>query len=280
MSVYCINILVINYQSRQVAVLGMVWGWSWVVCWLRGMVWSCWFVFWVLGNTVIFNISNVSTISIYVIGNDLGTAIRKSNTVLTSSGITFTVFISRERGLGVIILDGITVLVNSWAIIGRFVIRSWLVVSRGWVYNWLVNNWGNIWSWFVDNWGMIRCWSWGMIRCWFVDNWGMIRCWSWVVYWSSFVNWSWVIYWSMVNWSWVIWSSMVDWSWVIWGGVVNWDMSWGMDSSSVLFTSIRVVYVLGSSMRLASNNSVVSTMCFVDRVTYSRGIAVFHSLVA
>merc|ERR1712038_968700 len=228
----------------------MVWGWSWVVCWLRGMVWSCWFVFWVLGNTFIFDISYVATISIYVIGNNLGTAIRKSNTVFTSSGITFTVFISRERGLGVIILDGITVLVNSWAFIGRFMIRSWLVISRGWVYNW------------------------------FVDNWGMIRCWSWVVYWSSFVNWSWVIYWSMVNWSWVIWSSMVDWSWVIWGSVVNWDMSWGMDSSSVLFTSIRVMYVLGSSMRLASNNSVVSTMCFVDRVTYSRGIAVFHSLVA
>merc|ERR1712048_1432906 len=142
MFVYCINILVINYQSRQVAVLGMVWGWSWVVCWLRGMVWSCWFVFWVLGNTFVLNISNVATISIYVIGNNLGTAIRKSNTVFTSSGITFTVFISRERGLGVIILDGITVLVNSWAFIGRF---------------------------------MIRCWSWGMIRSWFVDNWGMIR---------------------------------------------------------------------------------------------------------
>jgi len=252
----------------------MVWGWSWVVCWLRGVVWSSWFVFWVLGNTFVFDISDVATISIYGIGNNLGATIGKGNTVLTSGFFTFTVFIGRESSLGVIILDSITILVYSWSIIGRFVIRSrcmvcWSMVCWCCVYNWLVNNWGYVWGWFVDNWGMIWCW--------FVDNWGMIWCWGWVVYGSNFG--SWMIYRGMVNWSWVIWGSMVDGSMSIcWG--MDWDMSWGMDSSAILFTSIGVVHVLGSSMRLASNNSVMSPMWFVHRVAYSRGIAVFYNLVA
>merc|ERR1711981_586817 len=156
---------------------------------------------------------------------------------------------------GIIILDSITVFIYSWSIVGRFMIRSWLMVCWSWVNNWLVNNWGYVWGWFVNNWGMV--WSW------FVDNWGMIRCWCWVIYGG-----------------WLIGSSMVDWGWVIWSSMVDWDMSWGMDSSAVLFSSIRIVYVLGSSMRLASNNSVVSTMCFVNRVAYSGGIAVFHNLMA
>jgi len=259
----------------------MVWDWSGVVSWLRGVVWSCWLVFWVLGNTFVFNISYVATIGIYVIADNLGATIRKGNSVATGSGITITVFISRECSLGIIILDSITVFIYSWSIVGRFMIRSWLMVCWSWVDNWLVNNWGYVWGWFVNNWGMVWSWfvdNWGMIRCWcwviyggwLVDNWGMIRCWSCVINWSRLV----------INWGWVIGSSMVDWGWVIWSSMVDWDMSWGMDSSTVLFSSIRIVYVLGSSMRLASNNSVVSTMCFVDRVTYSRGIAVFHSLVA
>ena len=264
----------------------MVWDWSGVVSWLRGVVWS-WLVFWVLGNTFVFNISYVSTIGIYVIGNNLGAAIGKGNGVATGSGIAITVFISRECSLGIIILDSITVFIYSWSIIGRFMIRSWLMVCWSWgmiswscVNNWLVNNWGYVWGWFVNNWGMVWSWfvdNWGMIRCWccviyggwLVYNWGMVRCWSCVINWSRLV----------INWGWVIGSSMVDGSMSIcWG--MDWDMSWGMDSSAVLFSSIGIVYVLGSSMRLTSNNSVVSTMCFVNRVAYSGGIAVFHNLMA
>merc|ERR1711936_1332156 len=148
-------------------------------------------------------------------------------------------------------------MVSSWGM-------GWGMVSWS-MYYWLAYNWGMIrsWSWFVDNWGMI--WSW------LVDYWGMIRCWGWVIDWGMYL--------SVMNWSWVVWGSMVDWGVsVCWG--VDWDMSWGVDSSAVLFSSIRIVYVLWGSMRLASNNSVVRTMGFVDGVAYRRGIAVFDYLMA
>ena len=217
----------------------------------------------------------------------LGATIGKSNRVATSGGITVAVFVGRESGLGVIILDSVSVFVYSWSIISWFMVSSW---GMGWgmvswgMYYWLVYNWGNIRSWFVDNWGMIRSWSWfvdnwGMIWSWLVDywgmirsrSWGMIRCWCWVIDWGMDL--------SVMNWSWVVWGSMVDWGVsVCWG--VDWDMSWGVDSSAVLFSSIRIVYVLWGSMRLASNNSVVGTMGFVDGVAYGRGIAVFDYLMA
>merc|ERR1712061_162671 len=227
--VYCLNKRVINSQSRQnVAVLGMIWGWFGCV------VWS-WFVFWVLGNTFVFNVSDITVISVSGVGNNLGTAIGKSNTVFTSDNITVTVFIGGKVSLGVVILNSITILVNSWAIIGWFVIRSWLVVS---------------WSWVDD---------------WFVYNWGMIRSWGWVVYWGWLVvSWGGVVRGGMVD-------SMVDWvwdgvmdSWVSISGGMYWYMCWSMNGGTVFFTSIRVVYVLGSGMGLGGYNGVVSTMGFVD----------------
>merc|ERR1711899_560422 len=146
--VYCLNKRVINIQSRQnVAVLGMIWGW------LGCVVWS-WFVFWGLGNTFVFNVSDITVISVSGVGNNLGTAIGKSNTVFTSDNITVTVFIGGKVSLGVVILNSITILVNSWAIIGWFVIGGWFVYNRG------------------------------VIRSWFVYDWGMIRSWGWMVYWG------------------------------------------------------------------------------------------------
>merc|ERR1711981_81037 len=166
--VYCLNKRVINSQSRQnVAVLGMIWGW------LGCVVWS-WFVFWVMGNTFVFNVSDITVISVSGIGNNLGTAIGKSNTVFTSDNITVTVFISGKISLGVVILNSITILVNSWAIIGWVVIRSW----------------------FVYDGSMIRSWSW-------VVYWGSFVCWGGVV-WDGMMD-SWVsigggMYWDM-SWS-------------------------------------------------------------------------------
>ena len=196
--------------------------------------------------------------------NMLGAAIGKSNRVATGGGISVTVFAGRESSLGVIILDSVSVFIYSWSFIGWFMIRSWFVVSWSWVSNWLVYNWGNIWSWLVYN------WSWGMIRSWLVYNWGMIRSWF-VYYWGMIRSWGWVIDWGMnlsvVDWSWVVWSSMMDWGVsVCWG--VDWDVSWGVDSSAVLFSRVWVVYGLWGSMRLASNNSVVGSVGFVDGMAY------------
>ena len=164
----------------------MIWGW------LGCVVWS-WFVFWVLGNTFVFNVSDITVISVSGVGNNLGTAIGKSNTVFTSDNITVTVFIGGKVSLGVVILNSITILVNSWAIIGWFVIRSWLVVSWGWVGNGFVYNWGYIWSWFVNNWCMVRSWfvnrSWVVNWGWFMVNWGWV-VWSWVTIYRSMVGWS------------------------------------------------------------------------------------------
>jgi len=254
--------------------------WGWVVCRLWGwVVWS-WLVFWVLGYTFVFNISDITSITIYGVGNDLGTTIRKGNTVFTSGSIAITVLVSGKVRFGVVISYGITVLVNSWPIISRFgMIRSWFVVSWCWVDNGFVyNGWGNIWSWLVDNWGNIWSWlvdNWGMIRSWFVDNWGMIRSWGWVVNWGNFVyEWS-----GVIDGGGMIWGSMMD-SWVSISWGMYWNMGGGMYSSTILFSIIRVVYSLGSGMGLASNNGVVNTMRLVHRVAYSRGIAVFDSLVA
>ena len=217
----------------------------------------------------------------------LGAAIGKSNRVAASSGISVTVFAGRESSLRVIILDSVSILVYSWSFIGWFMVRGWLVVSWSWMGNWLVYNWGNIWSWLVYNWGwsVIRSWLmynwgnvwswfvyyWGMIRSWFVDNWGMVWSWGWVIDWGMNL--------SVMNWGWVVWGSMMDWGVsVCWG--VDWDMSWGVDSSAVLFSSIRIVYVLWSSMGLASNDSMVGSMRFVDGMAYGWGIAVFDYLMA
>ena len=125
----------------------------------------------------------------------LGATIGKSNGVATSGGITVAVFVGRESGLGVIILDSVSVFVYSWSIISWFMVSSW---GMGW--------------------GMV---SWGMYY-WLVYNWGMI-------------NWS-----SVINWGSVVWTSLVD-----------WNMGRGMDSSTVFFSSIWVMYVLWGSMGLA-----------------------------
>merc|ERR1712088_591441 len=109
---------------------------------------------------------------------------------------------------------------------------------------------------FIYSWSFI---GWFMIRSWFVYYWGMIRSWSWVIDWGMNL--------SVVDWSWVVWSSMMDWGVsVCWG--VDWDVSWGVDSSAVLFSRVWVVYGLWGSMRLASNNSVVGSVGFVYGVAY------------
>merc|ERR1711902_289664 len=94
-------------------------------------------------------------------------------------------------------------------------------------------------------------------------NWGWGDVWSWLVY-----------YWGD------IWSWSMNWGWgVYWGWLVYWDMSWGMYSSAVFFSSVWVVYVLWGGMGLARDSSVVSSMGLVYSYFDSWGIAVLYDLV-
>jgi len=213
----------------------VVWGWlSWVV----------WLSFWVLSNTFVFDISNISSIGIgNVVGDDLGTAIGKVDTVFTVGGISITGFVGLEVSVSIVVMDSISVLVYSWS----FFVDWSLSISWGMV-SWGMVSW-SMYYWFVDNWGLVWSWSWGMISWsmyyWFVDYWG------WVVYWGwGMVCWG-MYYWLVYNWGMINWSSVVNWGSVVWTSLVDWNMGRSMDSSTVFFSSIWVMYVLWGSMGLA-----------------------------
>jgi len=207
----------------------VVWSWLWGISWLS------WVVFWVLSNTFVFDVGNISTISIgYVVGDNLGTTIGKVYTVFTVGSITVTVFVGSKISFSIVIMDCISVLVYCWSFFIDWSLAiswSWGMVSWG-MYYWFVDNWGVVWSW---SWGMV---SWGMYY-WLVDYWGWVVNWGFDMYWSSMINWS------------MYWSSMINWSSVVWCCFVYWNMSRSMDSSAVFFSSIWVMYILWGSMGLA-----------------------------
>merc|ERR1712142_1312986 len=98
-----------------------------------GRSWMVWFI---VGFTLVVYISHISRISIgSVVGHNLGAAIRKTNTVLSSGGIAIPVLICSKVGTRVVISNSITVVVDSWFIIG------WLFVC--WSWGWMVN-WGRL----------------------------------------------------------------------------------------------------------------------------------------
>jgi len=242
----------------------------------------------VVGLTLVFDISNIPRISIsYRVGDDLGTAIRKSHAVFSIGGITITVLILSKVGARVVISDSITILVDSRAIIsGLMVSRSGVsgLVGGSWVNNgWLVNDG----SGFV-NWGRGR----------FVDG-------------SRFVSGSWVVNGSgLVSGSWVVdGSRLVSGSWVVDGGMVDGGMvdgvsksmvngvgsmgegmvgkrfvgisgDGGMVGSSIFLLVVVLVDLIGGSSRLAVDSCAIATMGFVDGGSHSGGIAVFDALVA
>ena len=168
------------------------------------MVWCrlCWKVrlcFWVSSNTFVFNIRNITTISISnSISYNLCPTIGKLDTVFAVGGIPITVFIGSKISLCIVIMHCISELVDRWSFIGWLfaICRSvdWCMISRFGMNNGFVNNWGYIWVRFVNNWGYI--WGrlmkyWGMIWGRFVDEWGYI--WgrpmdNWSMIWGRFVN--------------------------------------------------------------------------------------------
>ena len=191
----------------------------------------------VLGNTLVFHISNIARVGISnVVCDNLGAAIGKGNTVLASSGISVPLLVLTKVSLGVVISNSVLISVHSWSII------SWLLVAM----DWLVNHRGRVVHWSsVDN-RLVDHWGGG------VDRGGMDN--RLVNHWGGVIDWGSVHNWLVDNRSWV-----VDWGWVVGSrvsidGLVDRDVSWSMNSSAVLLSGIGVVHVLGSSMGLLSHN--------------------------
>merc|ERR1712106_760386 len=133
---------------------------------------------WVDSRSIIGNISNISSITISLVVNMLGTAIRKSNRVRSLSiSVTITSLSSVEVGVGVVIGNSVSVSVRG-GLIG--ICRG--VISRGGMDDRGVVSGGG-----MDNWGMVNWRSmnyWGM-----VDDWGMIS-WGSMIDGGSMVSWS------------------------------------------------------------------------------------------
>jgi len=239
-------------------------------------------------DTLVGNISNITVVVVSGVLDILGTAIRKSNSVRSRNNtISIRGFSSVESSLGVIISNSI--LVSVWlrgslllnirgrlvsggrGMVGRssyldnrgsvdnrgMVGRGSYLDNRGSMNNWCMISWGrgmvsrssmdNGGS--VDNRGMIS-WSRGMISRGSMDNRGMVsRCRG-----------------SMVNRGRGI-------------TLLDWESSWGNISSGSLLIATIAMYRLRSSVRLAHNRSMYSSMGLVDRVAHSRGIALLDALV-
>merc|ERR1712106_1270611 len=124
----------------------------------------------------------------------------------------------------------------------------------------------------------------GMVSWSCMDDRGMV---SWssmddrsMVSWGrGMVSWSSMNYWSMISWGrgMISWGSMIDRGRGI--SCLDWESSWSNGSSRSLLVASIAMYGLRSSMGLAHNRSMYSSMGLVDRVTNSRGIALLDTLV-
>ena len=82
----------------------------------------------IVGLTLISDISNISRVFISnLVGDNLGTAIRKIYTIFTISSMTITVFMLFKVGTRVVIKDSISIFIVSRGIICRFMIRIGMV---------------------------------------------------------------------------------------------------------------------------------------------------------
>ena len=80
----------------------------------------------ILGLSRVGNISNISTVSIInLVGNSLGSAIRKHNRVGSTGGITISVLSSIEVGSRVIISYSIVICIHWRLIIAGLMVSSW-----------------------------------------------------------------------------------------------------------------------------------------------------------
>jgi len=110
----------------------------------------------ILSFALISDIGNISRVGIpNIVGDNLGTAIGKSNAVFARGSNTITVLTLSKIGTRVVISDSITVMVESWAFISRLMVSGSRV--SGFVGGSLVNNGSGVVdrSGFVDNRGRV-----------------------------------------------------------------------------------------------------------------------------
>jgi len=113
---------------------------------------------WVDSSSFIGNISNIASIAISLVGNMLGTAIRKSNRVRSLSiASTITGLSSVEVGVGVVISNSVGVSVGGGLIrVGRGMVSGGSMDNRGSVDNRGMISWGGMYNRSsVDNRGMV-----------------------------------------------------------------------------------------------------------------------------
>ena len=106
--------------------------WSWGISWSRGSIGN--------GSSLIPHISNISRLGIEdTVCDDLGTAIRKGNTVFTVGGVSIAILVGSKVSSTVSIIDSITIVI------------CWGDISINW-------SWAIGWCWSIS-------WSWGILGC-------------------------------------------------------------------------------------------------------------------
>jgi len=195
---------------------------------------------WVLGSSLIGDISNISIISIGGVLDMLDSAIRKSNRV-SSLNIAGTIrgLLSIEVSLGVVISNSIGV--GVWGDLIR-VGLNWGVVSWGSVVNWGMIGWGSMDS-MGNNWGMDSVGNnWGSV----VEEWGSMN--------------------SMVNWG-------MD-------GVVNWGMDGVDSMGDNGISSVKSVGGISNNSGVGSESlalgggSVFSLVWLADRLMADLSVSI------
>ena len=201
----------------------------------------------VVGLSLIPDISNIARVSIgNIVGNNLGPAIGKVDTVFAVGGISVTVLVGGKVGSRVVISDSIAKVIDSRPII------SSLLVVRGSMVDRLVS-WGVDYR-FVGRSMHNRLVGGGMYN----------RPVSRLV---------------------ICWGSMVSRGMVISRGMmvsrgVDWLVSRSMSSRGIFLLIVGLVDLGGLSRGLAHNGGMVSSMGLVHRGVDSRGIAVLDGLMA
>ena len=205
-----------------------------------------------LGIALVPHISDVARVGIgNVVGNNLGAAIGKSNTVLASGGVVVTVLVGSEVGASVVISNSIAVLVHRGSIISGLMVRRSRLVSRGGV----VRSRGRlVRSGLVSRGRVVRSGSRLVDRGGLVGRGGVVRSRGRVV--GSGGR--------------VVSSTM---------GSMDRLVGRGVGSSHVLLLVVGLVHLVGLGRGLAHHLGVVRAMGLVHSGGDSRGIAVLDALV-
>ena len=149
LSIYCINrntylkliLKIIQFQDN-LSMVNWCRGWvvhwlgGWMVHWLRG--WVVGLGFWVGGNTLVLDVSNVAiwTIGVRSVGDNLGATIWKGNSVGARHNLGIRGLASSELGTRVVISNSVLkgIWLGGWLMVWcRGMVRSW-----GWVVGWSI----------------------------------------------------------------------------------------------------------------------------------------------